>query len=115
MRPEGAALKYLRAADQFLAALFGQEVRDLGYYRLAEAELDGMPLVVTRTGWSGQLGYEIFLRDGAFGDALWEAILEAGRPHGMNFGLTLSLWDYLFGTACIPEDGRDIELFVPIE
>ncbi len=36
--------------------------------------------------------------------------LPEGRPYGMNFGLTLSLWDYLFGTAHIPEDGRDIEL-----
>ena len=36
--------------------------------------------------------------------------LPADRPYGMNFGLTLSLWDYLFGTAHIPEDGRDIEL-----
>ena len=35
------------------------------------------------------------------------------HPHGMNFGLTLSLWDYLFGTACIPSDGRDIELGFP--
>jgi len=31
-------------------------------------------------------------------------------PYGMNFGITLSLWDYLFKTACIPENGRDIEL-----
>ncbi|MEO1086469.1 MAG: sterol desaturase family protein, partial [Acidobacteriota bacterium] len=36
--------------------------------------------------------------------------LPEGRPYGMNFGLTLSVWDYLFGTACIPSDGRDIEL-----
>ena len=36
--------------------------------------------------------------------------LPAEHPYGMNFGLTLSLWDYLFGTACIPSDGRDIEL-----
>ncbi len=36
--------------------------------------------------------------------------LPEDRPHGMNFGLTLSLWDYLFGTACVPSDGRDIEL-----
>ncbi len=39
--------------------------------------------------------------------------LPEGRPYGMNFGLTLSLWDYLFGTAHIPEDGRDIELGFP--
>jgi sterol desaturase/sphingolipid hydroxylase (fatty acid hydroxylase superfamily) len=36
--------------------------------------------------------------------------LPEGRPYGVNYGLTLSLWDYLFGTACIPSDGRDVEL-----
>ncbi len=36
--------------------------------------------------------------------------LPSDRPHGMNYGLTLSVWDYLFGTACIPSDGRDIAL-----
>jgi sterol desaturase/sphingolipid hydroxylase (fatty acid hydroxylase superfamily) len=39
--------------------------------------------------------------------------LPEDRRFGMNFGLTLSLWDYLFGTACIPSDGRDIELGFP--
>ena len=32
------------------------------------------------------------------------------HPYGMNFGLTLSVWDYLFGTAYVPHDGRDIEI-----
>lgn len=36
--------------------------------------------------------------------------LPVEHPYGMNFGLTLSVWDYLFGTACIPSDGRDIPL-----
>ncbi len=36
--------------------------------------------------------------------------LPEDRPHGMNFGITLSLWDYLFGTAYVPSSGRDIEL-----
>lgn len=35
------------------------------------------------------------------------------HPYGINFGLTLSVWDYLFGTAVIPHDGRDIELGFP--
>lgn len=39
--------------------------------------------------------------------------LPEGRRYGMNFGISLSLWDYLFGTACIPGDGRDIELGFP--
>ena len=43
---------------------------------------------------------------------IWHHVkqLPEGRAHGINFGLTLSLWDYLFGTACMPADGRDIEL-----
>ena len=32
------------------------------------------------------------------------------HPYGMNFGLTLSVWDYLFGTAYVPRNGRDIEI-----
>lgn len=39
--------------------------------------------------------------------------LPAGREQGMNFGITLSLWDYLFGTAYVPESGRDIKLGFP--
>jgi sterol desaturase/sphingolipid hydroxylase (fatty acid hydroxylase superfamily) len=31
-------------------------------------------------------------------------------PKGMNYGITLSIWDYLFRTAYVPSDGRDIEL-----
>jgi len=43
---------------------------------------------------------------------IWHHAKELPREHryGANFGLTLSIWDYLFGTACIPHDGRDIEL-----
>jgi len=36
--------------------------------------------------------------------------MPAGRPFGMNYGITLSIWDYIFGTAHIPSTGRDIEL-----
>jgi aminomethyltransferase len=61
-------------------ALFGDWAVELKYYRLRETELDGIPLVVSRTGWSGELGYELYLRDGQYGDALWERVMEAGRP-----------------------------------
>ncbi len=39
--------------------------------------------------------------------------LPASVKYGVNFGLTLSVWDYLFGTSHIPHDGRDIELGFP--
>lgn len=64
--------------------LFGDAAIELRYYRLMETELDGIPVVVSRTGWSGELGYEIYLRDGRFGGQLWDRILEAGRPYAIT-------------------------------
>jgi aminomethyltransferase len=63
-----------------VAALFGDEILSLKYYWFRELELDGIPLVVTRTGWTAEVGYEIYLRDGQYGTALWERIMEAGKP-----------------------------------
>ena len=39
--------------------------------------------------------------------------LPKGHPHGINFGITLAIWDYIFGTASIPHSGRDIQLGFP--
>lgn len=71
-------------APHVAQALFGDEILDLGYYRLTETCLDGMPVVVSRTGWSGELGYEIYLQDRRDGDRLWEHIMAAGAPWGIT-------------------------------
>ncbi|MFL5767733.1 MAG: glycine cleavage T C-terminal barrel domain-containing protein [Actinomycetota bacterium] len=67
-----------------IRTLFGDEVADLRYYWCAETELDGIPLVVSRTGWTGEVGYEIYLRDGSRGDDLWNRVMQAGEPHGIR-------------------------------
>ncbi|MDR9393384.1 MAG: glycine cleavage T C-terminal barrel domain-containing protein [Roseovarius sp.] len=72
-------------------ALFGDDILDLRYYWLREVELDGIPLIVSRTGWSSELGYEIYLRDGDFGDALWERIMAVGLPMGLKPGHTSTI------------------------
>ena len=59
--------------------LFGDEVMNLRYYWCAEAEVDGIPLVISRTGWTGEAGYEIYLRDGSRGSDLWDKVMDAGR------------------------------------
>lgn len=64
--------------------LFGDWVLDMRYYRLAHTELDGIPLVLSRTGWSGELGFEIYLQDRHYGEQLWERIMEAGKPYGIK-------------------------------
>ena len=62
--------------------LFGSEIAELGYYRFVETDLDGIPLVVSRTGWSGEFGYEVWLRDGSRGHELWDRLFAAGEPYG---------------------------------
>ena len=69
-----------------MAALFGERIDDMPYYSLLETELDGIPLVVSRTGWSGEKGYEIYLRDGQYGDNLWERVMAAGKPFSIGPG-----------------------------
>ncbi len=79
------------ASGEVLAALFGDAVRELRYFRACEAELNGIPLVISRTGWSGELGYELYLRDGARGDELWETIMAVGVPFGLKPGHTSTI------------------------
>jgi aminomethyltransferase len=61
-------------------ALFGDSILNLKYYFFGETQVKGIPVVVTRTGWSSEVGYEVYLLDPARGTELWETILEAGAP-----------------------------------
>jgi glycine cleavage system aminomethyltransferase T len=67
-----------------IGVLFGDEVRDLRYYWCTEAELEGIPVVVSRTGWTGEVGYEIYLRDSTRGIDLWDHVMDAGRDHDIR-------------------------------
>jgi glycine cleavage system aminomethyltransferase T len=78
-------------SGEIMKALFGDSILDLKYYWHRELELDGIPLLVSRTGWSSELGYEIYLRDSAYGDALWERIMVAGMAFGLKPGHTSSI------------------------
>ncbi|MDA8889224.1 hypothetical protein OAP52_01220 [Hellea sp.] len=71
--------------------LFGKDILNLRYYWLRELELDGIPLVVSRTGWSSELGYEIYLRDSKYGSDLWEKIMSAGVQYGLKPGHTSTI------------------------
>jgi glycine cleavage system aminomethyltransferase T len=78
-------------SGEVMRALFGDSIMDLRYYWLREVELNGIPLVVSRTGWSSELGYELYLRDGSRGDELWELVMAAGAPLGLKPGHTSSI------------------------
>lgn len=74
-----------------LRAAFGDGPAELKYYNFIEYDWHGVPLVISRTGWSSELGYEIFLRDGSAGAALWEHIMAVGEPMGLHPGHTSSI------------------------
>jgi glycine cleavage system aminomethyltransferase T len=67
-------------AKDVIGSLFGQDIVDMRYYWCAHAELDGMPVVISRTGWTGEVGFEVYLTDPSRGDDLWERIMAAGEP-----------------------------------
>ncbi|MDC1386538.1 glycine cleavage system protein T [Candidatus Thioglobus sp.] len=72
-------------------AIFGERIDSLKYYWLEEFELNGIPLIISRTGWSSELGYEIYLRDGSRGNELWDHIMEIGKPMGLVPGHTSTI------------------------
>jgi len=78
-------------SGKIMQTLFGDSINDLKYYWLREYNLDGIPLIVSRTGWSSELGYEIYLRDGSKGDDLWEKIMAAGKNYNLKPGHTSSI------------------------
>ncbi len=66
-------------SKQVIQKLFGDDVMNLRYYWCTETELKGIPLVISRTGWTGEVGYELYLRDASRGGELWDTVIEAGR------------------------------------
>jgi glycine cleavage system aminomethyltransferase T len=67
-----------------LVDLFGDSILEIPYYFLHAYELEGMKVLVSRTGYTAELGYEIYLYEASKnGDKLWQAVLEAGKPHDL--------------------------------
>ena len=78
-------------SKEIMIKLFGESIEDIKYYWFKEYELDGIPLIISRTGWSSEFGYELFLKDGSRGNDLYEKIMSAGKEHGINAGHTSSI------------------------
>ena len=78
-------------SKDIMVKLFGESIKDLKYYWFREYNLDGIPLIVSRTGWSSEFGYELFLRDRSKGNDLYEKIMTAGKEYGLEPGHTSSI------------------------
>ena len=79
------AIQGPRAADVVAAAL-GEWARELRFFSFARHDHGDIPMVVCRSGWSGQGGFELFLMDSTKGEQLWDLLWEAGLPFGLGVG-----------------------------
>lgn len=73
-------------SEDLVADLLGEWIRELKFFWFREAELDGIPLLVCRSGWSKQGGFELFLRDSDRGDELWDLVWAAGQKYDIGPG-----------------------------
>jgi aminomethyltransferase len=71
-------------SKSLMSDLVGPEILDLKYYWWRRSEIRGVPVVITRTGWTSEVGYEIYLLDASKGSVIWEALLEVGKPYGVK-------------------------------
>ncbi len=73
-------------ADDLMADLVGEHARSIKFFRFIETTIAGAPVVLARSGWSGQGGFEIYLQDSACGLALWDAVWQAGQKYQIRAG-----------------------------
>ena len=66
-------------SGKLIQKLFNGEHDDLGYYKARQTQLDDIPMVIARTGWSGELSYELYLQDRKLGNKLFELVYEAAE------------------------------------
>ena len=73
-------------ADDLMAAVFGDAVRQIRFFRFSPMQFQGRELIVARSGYSKQGGFEIYVEGGDIGMPLWNALMEAGRDFDVHAG-----------------------------
>jgi aminomethyltransferase len=73
-----------------LQELTKADLGSLGYFRLVDCELAGVPVRISRTGYTGDLGYELFVEAG-YAERLWDALAETGRAYNLQPAGTVAL------------------------
>ncbi len=112
-------------AEDVVVSLLGEWVRGLRYFGFGHCTIEGIPLMVARSGWSKQGGFELYLLDGTRGVDLWNLVAEAGAPWEIGPGCPnlservengLLSWGGDTDTDTNPYEvrlGRFVDLYVP--
>ena len=94
-------------AEDVVANIFGDWIRSLKYFWFKESKIEGIPVVVQRSGWSKQGGFEIYLMDGVQGTKLWNIVKEAGKPFNIGPGAPTTPERYESGLVSCGGDTDD--------
>lgn len=73
-------------SDDLAARVFGEAVRDIRFFRFARLPFEGRELIVARSGYSKQGGFEIYVDDPDLGEPLWDALFSAGEDLNLRAG-----------------------------
>lgn len=73
-------------SETLLSRLVKEPLSEVRFFRFIETEIAGIPLVIARTGWSGQGGFELYLDAPSEGERLWDAIVDAGADLDLRPG-----------------------------
>jgi len=71
-------------SKDLMVDLLGEGILELKYYWWTNAEIAGVPVVVTRTGWTSEVGYEVYLTDTTRGTEVFEALMKAGERYNIK-------------------------------
>jgi aminomethyltransferase len=94
-------------AAAILGALTDLDLTGLRFFRFAAATVAGGPAVVSRTGYTGEDGFELYV-GAAHAPALWRALVDGGTPHGLQ-PVGLGARDTLRLVAALPLYGNDLD------
>ena len=78
-------------SKEIMIKIFGEEISDLKYYWFKRFYLDDIELIISRTGWSSEFGYEMFLLNYDQGDKLYELLMQNGKNMGLHPGHTSTI------------------------
>ena len=73
-------------AEEVMACVFGEQIRNLEFFKFGHFSLFNTSQIVARSGYSKMDGFEIYLNDSDLGEELWDLIFQAGKSHQIRPG-----------------------------
>ena len=94
-------------AEDVMVDVVGEEVSDIPYYGLMDAEIDGVDVLISQTGFSGEKGYEVYVKDASkYAERVWDPVHDSVVDHG---GMQIAPGHHRRIAAGIMSWGQDLD------